>query len=169
MGPHARLDIVEYASAEGCAASYDVSVVTALRKSRPFVGQCARRPGYAAQVRHDFKLRRQYSSWLPGARLVPLVAEVGGRWHDSVPPLLRRLARAYVRRSAGMEATIGPALVLARWAARLSAALIRGNCAVFRRAGYAPAAPASSDSSPGGPWAHLVPEGDCTYELSVSA
>ena len=50
MGPHARLDIVEYASALGGPAAYDVSVVTALRKDRRFVTQCAGFPGHAASV-----------------------------------------------------------------------------------------------------------------------
>ena len=167
MGPHARLDIVEFASAEGCATAYDVSVVTALRKDRQFVRCCAREPGYAAQQRHEHKLSRQYASRLPGARLVPLVLEVGGRWHPSVPPLLRRLARAYVLRAPGMDPAAGPSLVLARWMARLSAALIRGNAAVFRRAGYASASLPHEDLLAGGPWPHLVPEGDNVFELFI--
>ena len=44
MGPNARLDIVEYASAEGAPAAYDVSVVTALRANRAFIRQCACTP-----------------------------------------------------------------------------------------------------------------------------
>ena len=56
MGPRARLDIVEYPSVEGGPAAYDVSVVTALRKSRAFVAHCADVPGYAGAVAHDAKL-----------------------------------------------------------------------------------------------------------------
>ena len=39
MGPHARLDIVEYPGSQGGPAAYDVSVVTAFRKDRTFVAQ----------------------------------------------------------------------------------------------------------------------------------
>ena len=168
MGPSARLDIVEFASAVGAAAAYDVSVVTALRKSRTFVAECARSPGHAASQRHDHKLRVQYAARLPGSRLYPLVVEVGGRWHPSVPPLLRRLARESLGLSAdpsGLSDSIGP--VVSRWMARLSAALIRGNAAVHRRAGYLPPPVVPAEAGIGGPLAHMVPEGDSAYELWV--
>ena len=48
------------------------------------------------------KLNRQYAGRLPQAHLVPLVAESGGRWHPEAESLLRQLARAYVRRAAGL-------------------------------------------------------------------
>ena len=168
MGPHAPLDIVEYASAKGGPAAYDVSVVTALRKSKAFVAHCAERPGYAAAQAHAAKLDTQYVGRLPGARLVPLIVETGGRWHPSVPPLLRRWARAYVARTVGLgdDAT---GLVVARWGARLSAALLRGNAAVHRRAGYAPVATLHSQATHGGPLAHLLPEGESAYELYVGS
>ena len=155
----------------GGPAAYDVSVVTALRKDRAFVAQCAATPGYAARARHDHKLSVQYRDRLPGALLHPLVVEVGGRWHSSVPPLLRRFAREHVQRgtAVGERYTSGAeALVLARWAARLSAALLRGNAAVHRRAGYSPPARVAEDALPAGPLAHLVPEGESAYELFVS-
>ena len=98
MGPAARLDIVELAGPGGGPASYDVSVVTAMREDPAFVRACAATPGHAAATRHAEKLRDQYARRLPGARLVPLVAEVGGRWHPSVPDLVRKWARAYVAR-----------------------------------------------------------------------
>ena len=170
MGPNARLDIVEFASAGGGPAAYDASVVTALRLDRRFVGLCAGTPGHAAQVRHAYKLNSQYADRLPGAKLFPLVAEVGGRWHPSVPGLLRRWAREHVSRSRdlGEVAGVGAVgLVVARWGARLSATLIRGNAAVYRRAGYTPPPARAADPSPGGPLAHLVPEGDSAYELWV--
>ena len=97
---------------------------------------------------------------------MPLIVEVGGRWHDSVPPLLRRLARAYVARTPGFDAAaVGP--VVARWAARLSAVLLRGNAAAHRRAGYTPMGTTREDPVEAGPLAHLVPEGDSAYELLV--
>ena len=85
MGPRARLDIVEFASDSGAPAAYDVSVVTPLRADADFREACAAEPGLACEQRHVFKLGRQYASRAPGAVLVPLVAEVGGRWHASVP------------------------------------------------------------------------------------
>jgi len=171
MGPHARLDIVEFASSVGGPAAYDVSVVTALRKARSFIASCARSPGHAAGARHDHKLHVQYSGRLPSAQLYPLVVEVGGRWHPSVPPLLRRLAREHARHSLDLGAESGRdavGLIVSRWMARLSAALIRGNAAVHRRAGYCPPPTRASEPAPGGPLAHLVPEGDSAYELWVA-
>ena len=168
MGPHARLDIVEYPSAEGGPAAYDVSVVTPLRKDRPFVRSCASEPGHAAQCAHDRKLREQYGSRVAGALLIPLIAEVGGRWHSEVPLLLRRWARAYVARTPGF----GPeaqGLVVARWAARLSATLLRGNAAVLRRAGYSPPSREAPDHGDEAPLPHLVPEGPSSYELLVGS
>jgi len=170
MGPHARLDIVEFASSVGGPAAYDVSVVTALRKAPSFVDACARCPGHASATRHDYKLRVQYAQRLPHTQLYPLVAEVGGRWHPSVPPLLRRLAREHIHHSLDLGPTTGrdgAGLLVARWMARLSATLIRGNAAVHRRAGYCPPAARLSEPSLGGPLAHLVPEGDSAYELWV--
>ena len=168
MGPHARLDIVEYPSAEGGPAAYDVTVVTALRKDRAFVAAGAQEPGFAGRRAHERKLHEQYAARLPGARLVPLVVEVGGRWHASVPPLLRRWARAYVARAPGL----GPeaaGLAVARWAARLSAALLRGNAAALRRAGYSIPPRCDADVGDGAPLAHLVPEGPSAYELLVGS
>ena len=105
MGPRARLDVVEYASGEGGPASYDVSVVTAFRAHSGWIQACAATPGHAAAARHVHKLSQQYAGRLPGACLVPLVAETGGRWHPSVPRLVRRLARAYVLRTPGLGAS----------------------------------------------------------------
>ena len=131
MGPSARLDVVELASQAGGPAAYDVSVVTAFRADAGFTDRCAARPGLAAQLRHDHKLHTQYAARLPGARLVPLVAETGGRWHPSVPLLARRLAREYVQRSPGLPQE-ALSVVVARWAARLSALIVRGNGLVAR-------------------------------------
>ena len=58
MGPNARLDLVEYPSEAGAAAAYDVTAVTALRSSLPFLALCAATPGHAASVRNDYKLTR---------------------------------------------------------------------------------------------------------------
>ena len=79
MGPNARLDIVEYASDGSGPGAYDVSIVTPLRDDPGFREACAAEPGLAAELRHAYKLDTQYGRRLPGARLVPLVAEIGGR------------------------------------------------------------------------------------------
>ena len=97
--------------------------------------------------------------------LVPLVVEAGGRWHPSVPALVRGLAREYVARTPGLDATAASAVV-ARWSARLSATLIRGNGMCFRAAGLsAVEEPYPGDAAAG--MACSVPEGDCAYELLV--
>ena len=75
----------------------------------------------------------QYGQRLPGTRLVPLVAEIGGRWHYSVPRLVRQLAKATAARSSARGQDYAAAIA-ARWGARLSALLIRGNAAVQRKA-----------------------------------
>ena len=165
MGPNARLDIVEYPSDAGSAASYDVSVVTSVTMDDALVEACAAEPGLAAQRRHDYKLDQQYQRRTPGATLIPLVAEVGGRWHPSVPDLVRKMAKERANRYAIHPEDASAALV-SRWAARLSALLIRGNAAVVL-ATRAPLTPfrqwQTSSSSTVLP--HLLPEGDSAYEL----
>ena len=166
MGPCARLDIVEFASEAGGPASYDVSVVTPFREDVGFLQACAAAPGHAAAERHKGKLEAQYAHRLPGARLVPLVVEIGGRWHPSVPDLVRRLARAHVDRTTGLPAEAVGA-VAGRWAARLSALLIRGSALVGRH--VLPAAPAPAPPREVGEarLPHLLPEGPSAYELLV--
>ena len=79
---------------------------------------------------------------------------------------MRRLARAYVARTAGLEAG-SAGVVVARWGARLSAILIRGNGATVR-AGGVPLAPAPHYDVEGAPGlACSVPDGDSAYELLV--
>ena len=164
MGPAARLDIVEFTSEGGGPASYDVSIVTPLRDDNVFVAACARSPGHAASARHLHKLGQQYPHRLPGAILLPLVAEIGGRWHSTVPTLVRRLARAYVQRTPLLAGAA--AAVTARWAARLSALLYRGNAAVVGAA--RPVLPVSvGRSQVGAGLPHRLPEGDSSYELLV--
>ena len=178
MGPNARLDIVEYPGASGSAASYDVSVATPHRDDPTFVTNCARWPGFAAAERHAYKLRRQYPHRLPGASLIPLVLETGGRWHPSVPSLARRLARDYVSRAPGFSPSAVSAVV-ARWAARLSAILAHGHAAVLLDSGFPPppgrdtqgCVADSSEVGIGQGAARLpmfLPEGHCSYELLVS-
>ena len=94
------------------------------------------------------------------------MAESGGRWHPEAQTLLRQLARAYVRRTAGLNFS-ALSTVVAWWAMRLSAVLIRGNAAVLRAAGWVPP-PGSRNAVPlSGSLAHLAPEGDSAYELLV--
>ena len=167
MGPNARLDIVEFASDAGAPAAYDVSIVTPLREDADFREACAAEPGLAAEQRHAFKFSHQYRRRLPGATLVPLVAEIGGRWHPSVPQLVRRLAKeSSTRSNAGVATAQACAAALAaRWGARLSALLIRGNAAVHRAAcREAPEPPRAYVAVPS-PLPHLSPEGECLYEL----
>ena len=166
MGPNARLDIVEFASVAGGPAAYDVSVVTPFRSDPNFVRHCAQTPGYAACRRHEEKLGSQYPLRVPGARLIPLIVETGGRWHASVPRLVRGLAREYVGRTPGLPPwAVGT--VVARWVARLSALVIRGNAAALRamlpEQVVAPAAVGLQSRLP-----HMSPEGESAYELLVS-
>ena len=126
----------------------------------------ARTPGHASEVRHKDKLRYQYGGRLPNARLIPLVVEVGGRWHPSVREVAHTLARAYVRRTAALsDEALGQ--VVSRWAARLSAILVRGSAAVLSHAGFAPAAAPRDCVVGAGPLPHIVPEDDSAYELLV--
>ena len=119
MGPNARLDIVEFASDAGVLAAYDVSIVMPLREDAGFHEACATEPGLAAELRHYNKSARQYRQRWPGTTRVPLVAEIGGRWHPSVPLLVRRLAKEAAGRSgvtiAGRDSA---AAFTARWSAR---------------------------------------------------
>ena len=117
-------------------------------------------------MRHKDKLRYQYGGRLPNARLVPLVVEVGGRWHHSVREVTHTLARAYVRRSGALpDDALGQ--VVSRWIARLSAILIRGSAAVLTHAGFAPASAPRDLVVDAGLLPHIDPEGDSTYELFV--
>ena len=70
--------------------------------------------------------KHQYKHWIPWSSLVPLTAETGGRWHSTIPPLVRKLAKEYLARAPGLEDDALGAVV-ARWGALLSALLIRGN------------------------------------------
>ena len=167
MGPTSRLDLVEHYSAAGGPAAYDVSVHTPFRVDHKFVQKCAQTPGHAAEAGRDHKGSQQYKQRLPGTRLIPLTVETGGRWHVSIPPLVRCLAKEYLQRTPGLEDDALGAVV-ARWGARLSALLIRGNGAVVR-AGGPPLAVSPHVDIIGNSGLHdLVPEGDCAYELLVS-
>ena len=98
--------------------------------------------------------------------MVPLVVEAGGRWHPDAELLLRRLARAYVRRTAGLDnGALGA--VVARWSARLSAVLIRGGAAVLRRAGFVGPPVARGAVPHAGSLPHVLPEGESVYDLLV--
>ena len=169
MGPNARLDIVEYASQGGGSAAYDVSVVTPFRSDPAFVARCAQNPGHAAASRHAHKLETQYQFRVPGARLIPLVAETCGRWHSSVPSLVRRCAREYVQRTPSLPPSAVSA-VAARWGARLSAHLLRGSALVLD-AVVPPHfdQPVAPQASLEGPLPAACPEGDSAYELLVGA
>ena len=80
--------------------------------------------------------------------------------------LLWQLARDYIARTPGLDPSAHGAVV-SRWGARLSAILIRGNAAVVRACiGERPTAP-HVDVPGSSSLAHLLPEGDCAYELYV--
>ena len=68
-------------------------------------------------------------------------------------------------RTPGLDASASGA-VLARWAARLSAILIRGNAAVERQA-WADREALFGTGEESGALGHQLPEGDCAYELLV--
>ena len=53
----------------------------------------------------------------------------------------------------------------ARWSARLSALLFRGNAAVQRAARYVPLVSPRPWEADASSLPHLLPEGDCGYEL----
>ena len=126
---------------------------------------CAAEPGLAGELRHAHKLDVQYRQRLQGTRLVPLVAEIGGRWHFSVPRLVRQLAKECATRTSGPGRHGAAAAIAARWGARLSALLIRGNAAVQRAAQPTlPFAPRSWCEH-AGPLPHVVPEGESLYEI----
>jgi len=170
MGPCARLDLVEYPSEAGTAAAYDITAVTALRADVPFVTKCSTSPGHAATTRYDFKFKRQYRGRLKGARLVPLVVELGGRWHPQVHRLLLVWSREASLRNPLWGDAAAP-LLLRRWSRRLSAILLRGIAQVLLEA---LPGPTPSDSSPGlvDPLVALpqcIPEGASSYELFLSA
>ena len=98
--------------------------------------------------------------------MVPLVAEVGGRWHPSVPDLVRKWARAYVARCPELpEYAVGQ--VASRWAARLSALLIRGNALIASEALPAPGPGRAAPPAASGGLPDLCPEGESAYELLV--
>ena len=149
----------------GAPGAYDVSIVTPLRADASFREACAAEPGLAAERRHTEKLVRQYGVRRTGVFLAPLVVEIGGRWHASVPPLVRRWARESYARSRAP----GPdyaCLLAARWAARLSALLILGKAAVHRAARCPIALEIGDDTSTQERrLSHLLPDGDCAYEL----
>ena len=98
--------------------------------------------------------------------MVPLVVETGGRWHPSVPSLVRRLARSYVQRTLGLP-DHAVAAVVSRWSARLSALLVRGNGLVARE--VVPHRPARRGAGAGD--ADVLPshcpEAESAYELLV--
>ena len=141
-------------------------VAATIECDHKFVAKCASAPGHAADCGGGRKLSSQYKCRLPGG-LVPLTAETWGRWIASVPPLVRALAREYVQRSPGLDDDDVHGAVVARWGARLSALLIRGNGAVVRASMALPEVTPHVDF-PGNPGLHhIVPEGDCAYELLV--
>ena len=57
--------------------------------------------------------------------------------------------------------------MVGRWAARLSAALVRGNAAVLAAAGLQLPEPARPEPPGASGLPHLLPEGDSAYELLV--
>ena len=80
--------------------------------------------------------------------------------------MVRTLARDYVSRTPGLEAS-AVSKVVERWAARLSATLLRGNGALYRAAGLSAVEPALPGDAAAG-MACCIPEGDCAYELLVT-
>ena len=102
---------------------------------------------------------------------MPLVVEVGGRWRPSVPDFVRRLAKEQVARRPALRTCSDAAAsaLTARWAARLSALLARGNAAVVRATQTAPVAFVRPWCADAVPLPHSLPEGDCEYDLLCQA
>ena len=83
-----------------------------------------------------------------------------------MPPLVRSLARAHVQRTPGLGDEAA-SVVVARWGARLSALLIRGNGLVVRQASPDLPVPPPEGGGSVAHLPHLLPEGDSAYELLV--
>ena len=83
-----------------------------------------------------------------------------------MPALVRRLAREYVQRTPGL-APSAVGLVVGRWAARLSAHLVRGNAMVLEAVVPSPPLKDASVASRAGDLPSCCPEGDSVYELLV--
>ena len=81
-----------------------------------------------------------------------------------MPRLVRQLAKECAARSAGPGREYSSAIA-ARWAARLSALLMRGNAAVQRAARTDERPVPRPWSEDAGALPHLLPEGECLYEL----
>ena len=101
-----------------------MSIATALTGKADFQQKCAEKAGVAAEARHDHKLDVKYGRRIAGASLVPVVGEIGGRWHPSVHGLLQRMARDACRRNPLWGDGAAKAVVR-RWGLRLSAVVMR--------------------------------------------
>ena len=95
------------------------------------------------------------------------MVEIGGRWHSTVPRLVRRLAKEYVASRPALRdnARNTAAFACARWAIRLSAILIQGNAAILRATQTAPDISLRPFIADQVAYPHCLPEGDCEYEL----
>ena len=82
-----------------------------------------------------------------------------------MPRLVRQLAKECAARTAGPGREYSSAIA-ARWAARLSALLVRGNAAVQRAARTERCLAPRPWSEGVGALPHLLPEGECLYELA---
>ena len=80
-----------------------------------------------------------------------------------MPLLVRRLAKECA--AASVDSDRFAAALTARWGARLSALLIRGNAAVHRACRAALGVAPRPWSGEAGPLPHSLPEGECNYEL----
>ena len=170
MGPHARLNLVEYPSEAGGAPAYDVTAVSALTSSAAFVTSCSLTPGHAAVIRYNQKLKQQYQGRIEGSRLIPLVVELGGRWHPQVHHSLLAWVREACLRNLHWGDSAAP-LLLRRWSRRLSALLLRGVAQVLLES--LPGSPHLDTPSPPGPSGiavpNCIPEGASSYELFLVA
>jgi hypothetical protein len=168
MGSNARLDLVQFQNEAAGSGAYDVSAVTWAVSDERALGKAAVEAGSLANVRYHDKLARQYKNRT--GRLIPLIVECGGRWHSHTERLILQLSRQAAQRTAGWGAG-SEALIRSRWAARLSATLLRGVAQV-----YLDALPGLTHT--GRPWSetgvdgresleHQIPEGPSAYELWV--
>ena len=83
--------------------------------------------------------------------------------------LVRQLAKECAARSPCRDADSIAAATCARWGARLSALLVRGNAACHRAARVALPEEARPWRADAGTLPHLLPEGPCLYEVACLA
>ena len=102
-----------------------------------WVATAAAEDGAAAREAARRKRVRYPEAEVPGAKLVPFAAEVGGRWDTGALNFLRRAAGRAAQRHPGLAALGGRGAdaVFSSWLGQLSCALQKANVSCLRSAG----------------------------------